>query len=128
MKRLFLIGLALSALAGTAVAQTPPPTGADQPAAAPEDFSRPPRPHADNDEALTPSSDNDDTASAGETWSHERMRHDDRRKHPPMSRAAHFRLKTGDTDIDIKCAEDESMKTCADLVMRLIDRVEQSRY
>ena len=42
---------------------------------------------------------------------------------PPPSKAAHFRLKRGDVEIDAKCADDEAMKACADTVSQLIDKL-----
>jgi hypothetical protein len=43
---------------------------------------------------------------------------------PPPSRAAHIHLGRGDTVLDLKCAEDEPMKTCADLALQLLDRLQ----
>ncbi|GJD35060.1 hypothetical protein [Methylobacterium aerolatum] len=42
---------------------------------------------------------------------------------PPPSKAAHFRFERGDARIDVKCADDESMKTCADLTLQLLDKL-----
>lgn len=42
---------------------------------------------------------------------------------PPPSKAAHFRLESGDNRIDVKCADEEPMQACADIMMRIIDRV-----
>lgn len=43
---------------------------------------------------------------------------------PPPSKAAHFRIEDGDTRIDLKCAEDEPMKACADLLLQVMDRLQ----
>jgi hypothetical protein len=43
---------------------------------------------------------------------------------PPQSRAAHFRLQRGDTTVDVKCADDEPMKVCADLTLQMVDRLQ----
>jgi hypothetical protein len=43
---------------------------------------------------------------------------------PPPSRAAHFRLQRGDAMVDVKCADDEQMKVCADLTLQMIDRLQ----
>ncbi|TCU28381.1 hypothetical protein EV131_102213 [Rhizobium laguerreae] len=43
---------------------------------------------------------------------------------PPPSKAAHFRIEDGNTRIDLKCAEDEPMKACADLLLQVIDRLQ----
>ena len=42
---------------------------------------------------------------------------------PPPSKAAHFRVQRGDVALDVKCADDESMKVCADLAMQMLDKV-----
>jgi len=41
---------------------------------------------------------------------------------PPPSNAAHFRVRIGDARIDLKCADNEPMKACADLLLQIIDR------
>jgi hypothetical protein len=43
---------------------------------------------------------------------------------PPPERAAHFRLQRGDALLDVKCAEEETMKTCADLALQMVDRLQ----
>jgi hypothetical protein len=43
---------------------------------------------------------------------------------PPPSKAAHFRIEDGNTQIDLKCAEDEPMKACADLLLQVMDRLQ----
>jgi len=42
---------------------------------------------------------------------------------PPPSKAAHFRVEDGPKIIDIKCADDEPMKACADILSQLLDRM-----
>lgn len=42
---------------------------------------------------------------------------------PPPSPAAHFRIEDGGMKIDIKCADNEPMKTCADIVVQILDRM-----
>jgi hypothetical protein len=42
---------------------------------------------------------------------------------PPPSKAAHFRVEQGDNGIDVKCADDEPMRACADITMQLLDRL-----
>jgi hypothetical protein len=37
---------------------------------------------------------------------------------PPPSKAAHFRIEQGDNAIDVKCADEEPMRACADAVPR----------
>ena len=43
---------------------------------------------------------------------------------PPPSKAAHFRLEHGDMALDVKCADDESMKACADLTLQMLDKLQ----
>ena len=43
---------------------------------------------------------------------------------PPPSRAAHFRLQRGDAMVDVKCADEEPMKVCADLALQMVDRLQ----
>jgi hypothetical protein len=45
---------------------------------------------------------------------------------PPPSKAAHFRLEHGDIVIDVKCADEEPMKACADFTLQMLDRVQAS--
>ena len=42
---------------------------------------------------------------------------------PPPSKAAHFRVEQGDNAIDVKCADDEPMRACADIAMQFLDRL-----
>ena len=43
---------------------------------------------------------------------------------PPPSKAAHFRLESGDVALDVKCADDEPMKACGDLTLQLLDKLQ----
>jgi hypothetical protein len=44
---------------------------------------------------------------------------------PPLpERAAHFRLQRGDATVNVKCADDEQMKVCADLTLQMVDRLQ----
>jgi hypothetical protein len=42
---------------------------------------------------------------------------------PPPSKAAHFRVEQGDNGIEVKCADDEPMRACADITMQFLDRL-----
>ncbi|NYJ14599.1 hypothetical protein GGI64_005692 [Rhizobium leguminosarum] len=143
MQRFLLSGLALAALAGAAFAQQPPtPPPAATPPAAVDPASPPPPPPPPN-----PSASADDERMMGEPDARPGDRPDDRwhrsrddmdfrddrgfrgfRGHrsppPPPSKAAHFRIEDGDTRIDLKCAEDEPMKACADLLLQVMDRLQ----
>lgn len=45
-------------------------------------------------------------------------------RRPPAPKAAHFHVERGDTTIDIKCADDEPMRGCADFKIQLLDKVQ----
>ncbi|MBX4957313.1 hypothetical protein HJB56_22225 [Rhizobium lentis] len=141
MQRLLLSGLALAALAGTAFAQqppTPPPAApppaapapaAPPPAAAPPAATEPESSPAPDDERVMrggpdePSRDRPDYrwhGSRGDMGVHGFRGH----RMPPPSKAAHFEIDDGNTRIDLKCAEDEPMKACADLLLQVIDRLQ----
>lgn len=42
---------------------------------------------------------------------------------PPPSRAAHIVLERGDARLDVKCADDDSTKACADVALQMLDRL-----
>ncbi|MFF0950262.1 hypothetical protein ACFYE9_22095 [Rhizobium leguminosarum] len=130
MQRLLLSGLALAALAGTAFAQQPPaPPSAGTPPAAAEPGSPPPPPSpstADDDEQMTDRPDARPGDRPDYRWHGRRgdMGFRGHRPPPPPSKAAHFRIEDGNTRIDLKCAEDEPMKVCADLLLQVMDRLQ----
>jgi hypothetical protein len=41
----------------------------------------------------------------------------------PPSKAAHFILQDGDALVDVKCADDESMRACADITLQILDKL-----
>jgi hypothetical protein len=41
----------------------------------------------------------------------------------PPGKAAHFILQDGDAMVDVKCGDEESMKTCADITMQILDKL-----
>ena len=95
MNRTLASLLALTLLGGSALAQKgPPPPGVD----APIDGPNGPPPPPGGPRGMRPPP-------------------------PPPSKAAHFRLQRGDVTLDVKCADDESMKACADLAMQMLDKV-----
>lgn len=110
MKRLLLLaGLTLSLAAGAAVAQdTPPPA----PPAAGDAMTPPPPPPPEGPRGP-------EEAMKGEKW----HRGPEGRRPPPPSKAAHYRVETDDVKIDLKCADDEPAKACADLLMQTIDKL-----
>ena len=42
---------------------------------------------------------------------------------PPPSRAAHIVLERGDARVDVKCADDDTTKACADVTLQMLDRL-----
>lgn len=42
---------------------------------------------------------------------------------PPPPKGAHFRFERGDARINVKCADDEPMKACADITLQLLDKL-----
>jgi hypothetical protein len=45
---------------------------------------------------------------------------------PPRPGGARYRVKVGDSMIDIRCAADESTKECGQLLLQIIDRLNQA--
>jgi hypothetical protein len=122
MNTYILSAVALGALAGTAFAQQPP---AQPPAVAPApavDVASPPPPPGGPDRQ---------PGEQAGPWlrgpSEDLAPHGHRPPPPPPpSKAAHFRIEDGETKIDVKCADDEPMKACSDIVLTILDRFEQS--
>ncbi|MBB4569232.1 hypothetical protein [Rhizobium leucaenae] len=48
-------------------------------------------------------------------------------RHPMPSKAARFRIEDGDVKIEVRCAEDEPMKACADELNQILNRLEGRR-
>ncbi|SCB56179.1 hypothetical protein GA0061105_1017 [Rhizobium aethiopicum] len=133
MQRFLLSGLALAASVATAFAQQPPasssaPPASGEPPAATEPASPPPPSATDDEEGMRrgqdePSRDRPDYrwhGSKGDMGFHGYRGH----RLPPQPKAAHFEIEDGNTRIDLKCAEDEPMKVCADLLLQVIDRLQ----
>jgi hypothetical protein len=121
MRTLLFAATGLALLTGVAFAQEAPGTDAPPP---------PPPPVADNPDAPPP-------PPPGPGPKHGEGPRDDRGPRggpgrdrdgpppPPPSKAAHFRVERGDLKLDVKCADDEPMKACADVAMQLLDKVAQ---
>lgn len=98
MQRLLCLAGAATLLLGTTVmAQTPPPRG---PRPGPEADAPPPPPPPGG------------------------PRRGPDAPPPPPSKAAHFIFERGDARIDVKCADDEPTKACADTISQLIDKLQ----
>ncbi|KAB1083869.1 hypothetical protein F4V91_31060 [Neorhizobium galegae] len=44
---------------------------------------------------------------------------------PPRDRGARFRIENGRTTIDLRCADGEPTKDCADLLLQVLDRLQR---
>ncbi|MFK0333832.1 hypothetical protein ACIQUB_22195 [Rhizobium sp. NPDC090275] len=122
MKRYILSAVALAALTGTAIAQQPPaPPAAGGPAPAVDTASPPPPPPAPGG----PEGPGGDRAGPPPRGPEGDMGPRGHRPPPPPppSKAAHFRIENGQTVIDIKCADDEPMKACSDILSQVLDRL-----
>lgn len=47
---------------------------------------------------------------------------------PPPSKAARFRLKSGDLELGVTCAEEDTTKACVDAIGTLIDRIGAAQH
>jgi hypothetical protein len=113
MKALMIPGLALALLTGAALADTPAPPPPGGPPA-PGIKASPPPPPPGGPEAIDDGPGGPPPPPGGPR-SH-------RPPPPPPSKAAHFRVEHGDIVIDVKCADEEPMKACADFTLQMLDR------
>lgn len=136
MNRLMISGLALALLTGGALAQAatpapagmkapPPPGGAD---AMNPGAGAPPLPPPGGMRAGVrlpppggPGAMDDDGPGGPPPPDGPRGR---RPPPSPAPKAAHFRIERGDTAVDIKCADDEPMKACAEFTLQLLDKLQ----
>ncbi|MCZ7486752.1 hypothetical protein [Rhizobium rhizogenes] len=109
MKKLVIAGAAFLIAAGSSFAQQPPPPPTPGAADAGPRADAPPPP--------PPGPDGPKHAGWRDGPHGKRM--------PPPSKAAHFRLEDGERKIDVKCADDEPMKACADIMMQIIDKMNE---
>jgi hypothetical protein len=42
---------------------------------------------------------------------------------PPPPKGAHFIIERGDARLDVKCADDDTTKACADITLQLLDKL-----
>lgn len=111
MKNLLLSAALLGLFTGVASAQVAPPS--PTPPAADSGVTPPPPPPPGGPGAGAPGRMGKD----GPT-----RKHDHRGPPPPPSDAAHFRVDTPGLRLDVRCAEDEPMRACADIALQLIER------
>ncbi|NSY43900.1 hypothetical protein G6L97_10175 [Agrobacterium tumefaciens] len=109
MKKLVIAGAAFLIAAGSSFAQQPPPPPGQADAGSRADAPPPPPPPGPGG-----------PREAG--W---RDGPHGKRMPPPPSKAAHFRIEDGERKIDVKCADDEPMKACADIMMQIIDKMNE---
>lgn len=109
MKKLVIVYAAFLIAAGSSFAQQPPPPPGQADAGSRADAPPPPPPPGPGG-----------PREAG--W---RDGPHGKRMPPPPSKAAHFRIEDGERKIDVKCADDEPMKACADIMMQIIDKMNE---
>jgi hypothetical protein len=125
MKTLLLSGLTFAILTGGALAQAtgqppaPPAPGMAAPPPPPAGLAPPPPPGA-APPPVRPGAEADDMDAPPPPPGGPRGQ----RPPPPPQRAAHFRLQRGDALIDVKCADEEPMKACAELALQMVDRLQ----
>jgi hypothetical protein len=131
MKALVLSGFVIALLTGGAFAQpsgqppTPPAPGmAAPPPPAPGLAPPPPPPPRAAPPAVGPSAEAGDMDGPPPPPPPGGPGPRGQRPPPPPERAAHFHLQHGDALIDVKCADEEPMKACADLALQMIDRLQ----
>ncbi|AVA22212.1 hypothetical protein QA648_09665 [Rhizobium sp. CB3171] len=118
---LSIAALTLSLSAGVSFAQQAPNTTAPTPPAQqPTQTETAPPANSPQPPAMGLHRPDDDAMRGG--WHRGSMN-----RRPFFSKAARFRIENGDVKIDIKCAEDEPMKACADELNQILDRLEGRR-
>ncbi|PZM15732.1 hypothetical protein [Rhizobium tubonense] len=128
MKRLIVFGLAFATMATVALAQqAPAPPPAQQAAPAPTQDHASPPPQPDHRDAMDHPDEMWPRDHLGEPPKDASRQDMGMRRHhwqmSPASKAAHFRIEEGDKKIDIKCADDEPTKACAEVLLQLIDKL-----
>jgi hypothetical protein len=108
LKRSICFGVAAALLATAAFAQPPQPPSGPRPLAPGATPSPPPQPGGPTTIGQAPQ------PPAGGPRSE---------APPPPSKAAHFRVEQGDNGVDVKCADEEPMRACADITMQFLDRL-----
>ncbi|WFS01543.1 hypothetical protein [Rhizobium tumorigenes] len=136
MKSIIVTGLAIAALTTSAFAQTaspqpaPPAPPAAQEKMAPPPHSAVPEVMSDATDAPPPPVPGCDAPPPPPPGPREMGREmgmgGHHRPPPPPSKAAHFRIEDGRTKIDVKCADDEPTKVCADTLMQIIEKMSGS--
>ena len=113
VRPLTLAGAAALLLGTAAIAQTPPPGG---PRPGPEAGAPPPPPggprRGPGPDGAPPPPPGGPQRGPGPDG-----------PPPPPPKGAHFRLERGDARIDVKCADEDSMKACADITLQLLDKL-----
>jgi hypothetical protein len=131
MKALLLSGFVFALLTGGAFAQasgqppTPPAPGmAAPPPPAPGSAPPPPPPPGAAAPSVRPGTEAGDINGPPPPPPPDGPGPRGQRPPPPPERAAHFRLQRGDALVDVKCADEEPMKACADLALQMVDRLQ----
>ena len=112
MKKILFAATALSFAATVAYAQTeaaPPPPPKPPAAGGPAVMPPPPPPPAGPGEMRGPG------RHGPGAW---------HKHHGMPSKAAHFRIRSGDVMINVKCADDDTTRACGQTVMQIIDKLQ----
>lgn len=109
MKLLLITAAVLSLSTNLTFAQDTPSSPPNPPPKAEED-------RASNAPSPGPRQDRD-----GDEWRMSPMRD----PQPPRERGARFRIENGRTTIDLRCADGEPTKDCADLLLQVLDRLQR---
>ncbi|MCJ2087034.1 hypothetical protein MKK88_13695 [Methylobacterium sp. E-005] len=113
MTRIIALAGVAALLSGTvAFAQTPPPPGGPRPG--PEAGAPPPPPPGGPRRG--PGADTPPPPPPGGP-----QRGPD--GPPPPPKGAHFIIERGDARIDVKCADDDTTKACADITLQMLDKL-----
>ncbi|GJE50022.1 hypothetical protein GOFOIKOB_3064 [Methylobacterium tardum] len=116
MTRIIALAGVAALLSGTvAFAQTPPPPpGGPRPG---PEAGAPPPPPPPGGPRRGPDADAPPPPPGGP------QRGPDGPPPPPPPKGAHFILERGDARIDVKCADDDPTKACADITLQMLDKL-----
>ncbi|MGI3898973.1 MAG: hypothetical protein ACRYGP_00900 [Janthinobacterium lividum] len=128
MKVLLASSLALALMTGSVLAQRAAPAPAGMAQATPPVASAP---APDEDGMVPPPPPGGPRAAAplpggpgGPSMMADRGPDGRRVPPPPPPRGAHIDLQRGDLHVEVKCAEEETTKTCADSAMQMLDHLQ----
>jgi hypothetical protein len=117
MTRTIALAGIVALLSGTvALAQTPPPPAGGPRPAGPEAGAPPPPPPGGPRRG--PGADEPPPPPGGAPRGPDA---------PPPPKGAHLVIERGDARVDVKCADDDPTKSCADITLQMLDRLAAMR-